>query len=253
MKTAVRRDRLLNILHRGSTTVAVIARELEVSERTAYRDIGALREAGHDIQTAPGPGGGVRVAPDSHPRPAHFEVAELVGLALSVAILKASPQRPFVHAAEAALDRARGALSAMQRRAMRNLERRILIGRPASAAVVTTVGAINTALLSVFERCFTGSREMEVDYVDWHGARSSRRIECVAVMLHEPVWYVLAWDLDKDAPRVFRMDRIVHATVGRALVAESHPLDVVIAQACPDAEAYADWMGAPIGEGLRPS
>lgn len=253
MNTAARRERLLNLLNRGPTTVAVIAREMAVSERTAYRDIGALRAAGHDIQATSGVGGGIRIAPDSHPRPAHFEVAEIVGLALSVALLKANPQRPFAQAAEAALDRARGALSPAQRRAMRHLERRILIGRPASAVVVSSVGALDTALLSVFEQCFTGSREMAFDYVDWHGARSSRRIECMAVMLHEPAWYVLAWDLEKDTPRVFRMDRIAHATIGGPLVADLHPLDVVIAQACPDAEAYADWMGAPIGERLRPS
>ncbi|HEY1088748.1 MAG TPA: WYL domain-containing protein [Archangium sp.] len=85
------------------------------------------------------------------------------------------------------------------------------------------------------------------------GAGSSRRIECVAVMLHEPAWYVLAWDLEKDAPRVFRMDRIAHARVGGALVAEPHPLNEVVAQACPDPEAYAGWLGTPIGESLRPS
>ena len=88
-----------------------------MSERTAYRDIGALREAGHDIEATPGPGGGVGVAPDSRPRPVHFEVAEIVGLTLSLAILKASPHMPFAKSAEAALDRARGALSAARQRA----------------------------------------------------------------------------------------------------------------------------------------
>lgn len=248
VNTAARRDRLLNRLHRGPTTVSVVAQEMDVSERTAYRDIGALREAGHDIQAAPGPGGGVRIAPDSRPRPVHFEVDEIVGLALSVAILKASPHMPFAKGAEAALDRARGALSATRQRAMRRLQQRILIGRPASNAVKNTLGAVDDALLSVFERCFTGLREMSFDYVDWHGAATSRRIECAALVLHEPAWYVVAWDLDKDAPRLFRMDRIAHATIGAPLEEGLHPLNGVIAQACPGAEsAYSDWVGAPIG------
>ena len=248
MNAAARRDRLLNLLHRGATTVSVIAQEMGVSERTAYRDISALRDAGHDIQATPGPGGGVRVAPDSRPRPVHFEVSEIVGLALSVAILKASSHMPFAKSAEAALDRARGALSAARQNAMRRLQRRILIGRPASDIVKTTLGAFNDALLSVFEQCFTGFREMSFDYVDWHGAPTSRRIECVALVLHAPAWYVVAWDLDKDAPRVFRMDRIANAATGGPLVEDLHPLNVVIAQACPGAEsAYADWIGTPIG------
>lgn len=248
MNAATRRDRLLNHLHRGATTVPAIADEMEVSERTVYRDISILRDAGHDIQATPGPGGGVRVAPDSRPRPVHFEVSEIVGLALSVAILKASPHMPFAKSAEAALDRARGALSASRQRAMRRLEQRILIGRAASDVVKDTLGAIDALLLSVFEECFTASREMAFDYVDWHGASTSRRIECVALMLHAPAWYVVAWDLGKDAPRVFRMDRIANAAIGVPLAEDLHPLRMVIEQACPDdVSAYASWIGTPIG------
>ena len=247
MNTATRRDRLLNLLHRGATTVPAIAREMAVSERTAYRDIAALREAGHDIQATPGPGGGVRIAPDSRPRPVHFEVPEIIGLALSVAILRATPHMPFARSAEAALDRARRALSAERQRAMQRLQRRILIGAPASDRVRTTLGAVDDALLSVFEQCFTGARQMSFDYVDGSGAPTSRRIECVALMLHAPAWYVVAWDLDKDAPRVFRMDRMAAAAIGGPLD-DRHPVALVIAQACPDAEsAYADWIGSPIG------
>jgi len=248
MNTAARRDRLLNLLHRGSTTVPAIAQTLQVSERTAYRDISALRDAGHDIHATPGPGGGVRISPDSSPRPVHFEVAEIVGLALSVAILKASPHMPFAKSAEAALDRARRALSSDRQRAMQRLERRILIGSPASDRTKLSLSAVDDTLLSVFERCFTGARLMSFDYVDRFGAASSRRMECVALVLNAPAWYVVAWDLDKDAPRTFRMDRISAPVCGEALV-DPHPFAQVTALACPEAEAayYTDWIGTPIG------
>ncbi|MEO0600346.1 MAG: HTH domain-containing protein, partial [Myxococcota bacterium] len=90
MKTAWRRDRLLTLLHRGPTTVPAVAKALGVSERTVYRDIAFLRDGGHDIRATPGPGGGVRGTPEGRPRAVHFEVAEIIGLALSVAILNAS-------------------------------------------------------------------------------------------------------------------------------------------------------------------
>jgi predicted DNA-binding transcriptional regulator YafY len=247
MKTAARRDRLLNLLHRGSTTVPCLARTLEISERTAYRDIAALREAGHTIHATPGPGGGMRISADSRPRPVHFEVAEIIGLALSVAILKATPHMPFAGSAEAALDRARRALSADRQRAMRRLERRILIGPPSSDRTKTTLSSVDDALLTIFERCFTAGRQMAFDYVDRHGAETSRRIECVALVLRAPAWYVVAWDLDKDDPRTFRMDRMSRPSCGE-LLAESHPLPLVKARTCPDAEAaYEDWIGTPIG------
>ncbi len=247
MRTAARRDRLLNLLHGGSTTIPAVADELGVSVRTVHRDVAALREAGHDVQATPGAGGGIRIAPDSRPRAVHFEVAEIIGLALSVAILEATPYVPFAKSAAAALDRARRALSSERQRAMQRLQRRILIGATSSVAVQESVGPVDASLLSVFEQCFTSERVMRFDYTDRFGNPSSRQIECVALVLRSPVWYVCAWDLDKDAPRTFRMDRISAPACGDVLVAR-HPLAEVVAIVCPDAEsAHADWMGAPIG------
>lgn len=246
MDTAARRDRLLSLLHRGPTTVPAIARELDVSERTAYRDIAALRTAGHGIDATPGPGGGVRITPDSRPRPVHFEVSEIVGLALSVAILRATRHVPFAQSAEAALDRSRRALSADRQRNLQRLLRRILVGSPANEHIRASLGDVDPGLLPVFERCFTDGRSMTFDYVDRFGAPTSRRIECVALVLHAPAWYVVAWDLDKDAPRMFRMDRISDPTAGPPL-AERHPFSFVAEQACPGAEATMEpWIGTPL-------
>ncbi len=247
MNTAARRDRLLNLLHRGATTVPAVADKLGVSERTVYRDISALRASGHTVHATPGPGGGVRIAPDSRPRAVHFEVDEIMGLTLSVAILKATPHVPFARSAEAALDRARRALSADRQRAIQRLQRRVLIGRPASDRTKLTLGTVDEELLAVFERCFTGGRVLAFDYADAHGVPSSRRIECIALVLEAPCWYVVAWDLDKDAPRTFRMDRM-SAPVSAGTLSETHSLAEAMDHTCPEAYgAYGDWVGTPIG------
>lgn len=249
MNTAARRDRLLNLLHRGPTTVQAITRTLGVSDRTIYRDIAFLRDSGHDIQATPGPGGGVRIAPNSRPRAVHFEVAEIIGLALSVAILKAMPHVPFVGSAEAALDRACRALSADRQRAIQHLLRRILIGSPASENVKRSIGAVDHTLLSVFERCFTDARQMELTYIDRHGVHSLRRIECIAIALHTPAWYIVAWDLDKDASRIFRMDRISAPSYGQMLEGQ-HSLEEVLGQTSPEDEAESirrGWIRTPLG------
>ena len=243
MRTAARRDQILHILYRSSTTVGAIAGRFGVSERTVYRDIAALRDAGHDIRAAPGPGGGVSIAPGARPRAVHFEVSEIVGLALSVAILRATPHAPFTPSAEAALDRARMALSPERRRAMRRLERRILVGVPSTERVRASAGQVAPGLVAVFERCFTRDHAMAFDYVDGEGAASRRHVECIALLHHAPVWYIVGWDLDKDASRTFRMDRISGAQCGEAL-REPHALSEVMPERSEGDDA---WRRRPLG------
>src|ERR687893_971370 len=63
--SGVRASRLVTLLFtlqrlRGATA-AQLARELEVSERTIYRDVAALSAAGVPVWTEPGRGGGIRM------------------------------------------------------------------------------------------------------------------------------------------------------------------------------------------------
>src|SRR5512143_835403 len=61
----MRADRLLSLLlllqARGRMSAQELAAELEVSERTIYRDISALSTSGVPVYSSRGPGGGVRL------------------------------------------------------------------------------------------------------------------------------------------------------------------------------------------------
>ena len=61
----MRADRLIRLVlllqARGQTTASDLARELEVSVRTIYRDLDSLSSAGVPVRADPGPGGGCQL------------------------------------------------------------------------------------------------------------------------------------------------------------------------------------------------
>ena len=71
-------------------TAAALARELGVSRRTVLRDLGGLREAGFDLATFSGPGGGVRLNPTSIMITSQLRASEVVALIVSVEIARAA-------------------------------------------------------------------------------------------------------------------------------------------------------------------
>lgn len=235
METAGRRDALVRLLRRrGSCSVADLATELAVSRRTVLRDLSSLRHRGFRILGEGGRGGGVLLDPDSVLLSSQLVTEEVVSLVLSVAMMRAAPWVPFSSGAERALAKIEGALPADRVRELRRPMRRILVGAPASAATRPAANAVAPRFLPAFESAFTSSRVLCFDYVDGEGRRSRRRVEPHGLLVRAPLWYVIAWDLQKDAARLFRMDRVRRPHVEAGTVFAPRSIELV-RQICPDA------------------
>lgn len=193
---------------RGSASMGELAEELGVSVRTVRRDVAALRSRGMDIEGERGRGGGIRFARFAPLPPLRLEEEQAVGLWLSVQLARRVAGLPFSRAGGAGMDKVLAALPEPRRRQLRWLCERIVVGGAASPSLSASVGEVSPALLDAFERCFRERVCLGFQYTDRLGATTQRRIEPHGLYVETPVWYVLAVDLDKEAPRMFRMDRI---------------------------------------------
>lgn len=231
MRTVDRHERLLRMLRRRvDWTVADLARDLVVSRRTVLRDLGALREAGFDLDTSSGPGGGVRLNPTSVMITSQLGADEVVALIVSVELARAAKTVPFAAGAQHALAKIEQALPAARAAELRALRERILIGEPAGDA---TPGAIDPDLVEAFQTAFTSTRLLVFTYRDRHGRRTKRQAEPHGLLVRQPLWYVIAWDTDRNGPRLFRADRISTPTVS-ARTFTARPSELVTG-VCPDA------------------
>jgi predicted DNA-binding transcriptional regulator YafY len=109
---------------------------------------------------------------------------------------------------------------------------RVLVGEPAPRSAYGDAHRIHKDLVSRFEEAFTTNRMLGFGYIDREGATTQRRVEPHGLLLRAPLWYIIAWDPEKEAARLFRADRIAKPRVHEATFAP-RPHDLVVG-VCPD-------------------
>ena len=121
--------------------------------------------------------------------------------AVAVALV-ALPAGPLSEAARAALAKVLGALGPAGQDRVAELAARVWT-RPD--------GLPRTPATAVLEDAMRAGVAVVLDYVDAAGRPSHRRVEPHAFAYARGSWYLLAWCLERAAPRYFRWDRIGHA------------------------------------------
>ncbi|WXH32818.1 hypothetical protein WA016_06815 [Myxococcus stipitatus] len=193
---------------REATTIAEISSALGVSPRTVHRDIATLREQGLPIASDTGPGGGVRLERDRGVTAVHLAVEEVVALWLAASLSSTGSSLPWGSAARSGLDKLFASVPRERSRSMRELCQRVVVGRAASPRVLAELGAPPAELLAIFEQAFREQVCLSFDYEDRNGKRTRRCVEPHGLLVESPVWYILARDVEKEAARMFRMDRV---------------------------------------------
>lgn len=226
---------------REATTIDELAHEIGVSRRTLLRDLASLRERGMPITGEAGPGGGVRLEAERGLAAVHLSLSEVVAMWLGARLSQVASDLPWGEAANSAMVKLLGSLPAPKARALRALCRRVVVGLPASATIRAGAGAAPAELLRLFEDAFSRGLGLGFHYTDREGRKTKRRVEPHGLLVEPPVWYVLARDVEKSEPRMFRMDRIARPRILDEIA--FRPDTAVIRAQLPDLDRWRPLTG----------
>ncbi len=209
MNIRLRQDAIVRSLRRsGTSTVAELALEVGASRRTVLRDLCALRDEGFVIHSEPGRGGGLQLDPRSVQTTVKLSVAEVFALLISVASMTAIGGIPFAGLADVALAKIEKALPADKLHDLRRLLGCLFVSKLAPQVDIAGMGEMDKQLLPAFETAFLQQQYLRFQYCDAKGAVTQRYVEPQAMLILPPLWYLVAWDPERNDFRHFRMDRV---------------------------------------------
>lgn len=209
MNIRLRQDAIVRSLRRsGTSTVAELALEIGASRRTVLRDLSALRDEGFVIHSEPGRGGGLQLDPRSVQTTVKLSVAEVFALLISVASMAAIGGIPFAGLADVALAKIEKALPPDKLHDLRRLLGCLFVSKLAPQVDISGMGEMDALLLPAFETAFLQQQHLRFNYCDAKGRLTQRYVEPQAMLILPPLWYLVAWDPERNDFRHFRMDRI---------------------------------------------
>ncbi|MGW5669268.1 helix-turn-helix transcriptional regulator [Micromonospora sp. NPDC003776] len=194
--------RLLALLQRRpSWTAAELAAELGVTDRSVRRDVERLRALGYPVHATAGVGGGYRLGAGTRLPPLLFADEEAIATAVS---LRLASGGTVAGAGEAAL-RALAKLDQVMPSRLRAEVRAVY------AATETLVGPgveVDPEVLLTLARACRDTVRVRFRYPGRDGGQGERTVEPVRMVTTGRRWYLMAWDVDRDDWRTFRLDRM---------------------------------------------
>ena len=210
LETSGRLLALLSLLQaRRDWPGALLADRLGVSPRTVRRDVDRLRELGYPVNATKGPDGGYRLDAGAELPPMLFDDEQAVAVAVA---LRTGTVPGAEEGALRALATIRQVMPARLRARLDALEVTTVRRRRGPAEPVVDPDV----LLALGSAC----QAREVVRFDYEGGtmaavgegdaafRPPRRVEPHHLVTSEGRWYLVAFDLDRDDWRIFRVDRL---------------------------------------------
>lgn len=180
------------LLEKGQATVPQLAKKLEVSARTIYRDIDALSEAGIPVYVERGRNGGVRL---------------LDNFVLERELLSEKERRELLAALQSL-----AAAGACDTAVLQKLSALFQVGAQEWCEVDFSRWGEKTRDNEKFEllkRAVIHHRCVRITYAGTYGEESERKVWPLKLSYKSKAWYLKAWCTKKQDFRLFKLNRIL--------------------------------------------
>ncbi len=199
----MRTDRLVAVLlllqRRGQVTAAEVARELEVSERTARRDLDALAMAGVPLYSLQGRGGGWRLLGG-----ARTDLSGLTAGEARALFVVAGPASAATPAVRAALRKLVRALPEPFREQAEAAASSVVLDRQSWGSA--RVERRPPPFLDALQDAVIRGVQVRLGYVDRSGVETGRTVHPLGVVVKGAYWYLVT--ATEAGRRTFRIDRV---------------------------------------------
>lgn len=180
-----------------------LAGRLEVSPRTIRRDIGRLRDLGYPVHASTGVAGGYRLQAGASMPPLLLDDEEAVAIAVGL--------RSAAGGSVAGIDESSvRALAKLEQVLPNRLRRRVNALQTYTVSMPMRPGGPRVdpdALVVIAQACRDFER-LRFDYRSREGADTTRLVEPHRLVSAGRRWYLVAWDVNRQDWRTFRVDRL---------------------------------------------
>lgn len=166
------------------------------------------------IEGTPGPRGGIRLIERPGTSTGALALTDEEAVALWLAVWATASRGGAIESqALRAFEKVEQALSPETRARLRAISHRVYVGDAAGEHLIAAARPPRPSVVTALAGPFAKRTAMRLVYEDAEGNRTVRSVEPHALLVQAPLMYLLAYDRERAAPRMFRLDRIQRATL----------------------------------------
>lgn len=208
-----------------------MAERFGVSQRTIYRDMRTLSEAG--VPICGNSGVGYSLIEGYRLPSLMFTKEEAVAFLTAEKIIEQLTDTQNSNYFRQGMDKIRAALRAVDKKYLHDMENTIAVYKSKN------VGESLPNLMQVILSSINDKLIVEIDYTNADDNTSKRAVEAVGITYSHPRWYLSAWCHLREEYRMFRLDRIDNIkTMGNEHTKKHPPLESLLG--CDDPQCLTE-------------